>query len=133
MEFGKCEIPSTTENEADPSQARIAIERIMPSDIRGLNRVMLREREDAMQDPLTDPIASLLSKMTIGAAVGWIAKKKIGSSSNSAYLLLGIAGALVGAKIAEALEVFLMGAGPLVGAALGAAFFVIGWRRMQPP
>jgi len=53
------------------------------------------------------------------------------SSSNSPYLLLGVAGALVGGKIADVLEVYVLGAGPFIGAVLGAAFFVIGWRQSQ--
>jgi uncharacterized membrane protein YeaQ/YmgE (transglycosylase-associated protein family) len=86
-----------------------------------------------MQYLLTDPITSLLAEIAIGAAVGWAGKKLTRSSSNSPYLLLGTAGALVGAKIADALEVYVLDAGPFMGAAFGAAFFVIGWRQIQPP
>ena len=64
-----------------------------------------------MQGPLTDPITSLVLKIAIGAAVGWAAKKLTRSSSNSPYLLLGVAGALVGGKIADVLEVYVLGAG----------------------
>jgi uncharacterized membrane protein YeaQ/YmgE (transglycosylase-associated protein family) len=49
------------------------------------------------------------------------------------YVLLGIAGALVGAKIAETLEFNFLGIGAVIGAILGAAFFVIGWRQLKPP
>jgi uncharacterized membrane protein YeaQ/YmgE (transglycosylase-associated protein family) len=56
-----------------------------------------------------------------------------GPISKSLYILLGIAGALVGAKIADTLEFYFLGFGPVVGAILGAAFFVIGWRQLQPP
>jgi uncharacterized membrane protein YeaQ/YmgE (transglycosylase-associated protein family) len=56
-----------------------------------------------------------------------------GPNSRYLYLLLGIAGALVGAKIADALEFNFLGIGPVIGAVLGAAFFVIGWRQLQPP
>jgi uncharacterized membrane protein YeaQ/YmgE (transglycosylase-associated protein family) len=54
-------------------------------------------------------------------------------STKSLYLLLGIAGALVGAKIADALELRFLDAVTVIGGILGAAFFVIGWRQLQPP
>ena len=92
----------------------------------------LRAGAEKMQGPPTNPITSLVLKIAIGAAVGWAAKKLTRSSSNSPYLLLGVAGALVGGKIADVLEVYVLGVGPFIGAALGAAFFVIGWRQSQP-
>jgi uncharacterized membrane protein YeaQ/YmgE (transglycosylase-associated protein family) len=54
------------------------------------------------------------------------------ANSKSLYLLLGMAGALVGADISEALFHFDV-VHALIGAGLGAAFFVIGWRQLQPP
>jgi uncharacterized membrane protein YeaQ/YmgE (transglycosylase-associated protein family) len=48
--------------------------------------------------------------------------------SASIYVLLGIAGALVGSKVAEALDAEI-----IVGAIAGATFFVIGWRQLQVP
>jgi hypothetical protein len=51
-----------------------------------------------------------------------------GSGCTSLYALLGIAGALVGAGTADALGIAM-----IIGAIFGAAFFVIGWRQMQPP
>jgi len=83
---------------------------------------------EKMQGLLTNPITSLLVKMAIGAAVGWAAKRLTRSGSSSPYLLLGVAGALVGGKIADVLEVYVLGAGPFIGAVIGAVFFVIGWR-----
>jgi hypothetical protein len=53
--------------------------------------------------------------------------------SKSLYLLRGIAGAPVGAKIANAPEFHFLGVGTVIGAILGAAFFVIGRRQLQPP
>jgi hypothetical protein len=41
-------------------------------------------------------------------------------------IALGIAGALVGARVADALEFGFLGLGIIIGAILGAAFFVIG-------
>jgi uncharacterized membrane protein YeaQ/YmgE (transglycosylase-associated protein family) len=51
----------------------------------------------------------------------------------SPYLLLGVAGAFVGAKVADAVDFDFLGFGMVIGAILGAAFFVIGWRQIQPP
>jgi uncharacterized membrane protein YeaQ/YmgE (transglycosylase-associated protein family) len=56
-----------------------------------------------------------------------------GPSSKSLYILFGIAGALVGARIADAVDFDFLGFGPAIAAVLGAAFFVIGWRQLQPP
>lgn len=56
-----------------------------------------------------------------------------GPSSKSLYILFGIAGALVGASIADAVDFDFLGFGPAIAAVLGAAFFVIGWRQLQPP
>jgi hypothetical protein len=53
--------------------------------------------------------------------------------SKSLYLALGIGGALVGARVADALEFGFLGLGTIIGAILGAAFFVIGWRQLQRP
>jgi uncharacterized membrane protein YeaQ/YmgE (transglycosylase-associated protein family) len=86
-------------------------------------------RYKKMQGLLTNPITILVLKIAIGAAVGSATKRLTRSSSNSPYLLLGVAGALVGGKIADVLEVYVFGAGPFIGAVLGAAFFVIGWRQ----
>jgi uncharacterized membrane protein YeaQ/YmgE (transglycosylase-associated protein family) len=56
-----------------------------------------------------------------------------GPTSKSLYVLLGIAGALVGATVADAVEFSFLGLGTVIGAILGAAFFVIGWRQIQAP
>jgi hypothetical protein len=56
-----------------------------------------------------------------------------GPGSKSLYIRLGIAGALVGAKVADTLEFYALGFGTIIGAILGAAFFVIGWRQLQAP
>jgi uncharacterized membrane protein YeaQ/YmgE (transglycosylase-associated protein family) len=53
--------------------------------------------------------------------------------SLSLYVLLGIAGALVGARIADAIAFDFFGFGMVVAAILGAAFFVIGWRQQRAP
>jgi uncharacterized membrane protein YeaQ/YmgE (transglycosylase-associated protein family) len=86
-----------------------------------------------VQVPLTNPITSLLLDIAIGGAIGWVAKIATGSRGESPYFLLGIGGALVGAKIVDAIEFEVFGAGTFVGAALGAALFVIGWRQTLAP
>ena len=53
--------------------------------------------------------------------------------SKSLYLALGIAGALVGARVADALEFGFLGLGTITGAILGAAFFIIGWGSYRGP
>jgi uncharacterized membrane protein YeaQ/YmgE (transglycosylase-associated protein family) len=55
------------------------------------------------------------------------------SDSKSIYSLLGIAGALVGERIADVLGFDFPSVGSALGIILGAAFFVIGWRQLQPP
>jgi uncharacterized membrane protein YeaQ/YmgE (transglycosylase-associated protein family) len=55
------------------------------------------------------------------------------SGSKSIYLLLGIAGALVGERISDVLGFDFLSAGSALGVILGAAFFIIGWRQLQPP
>jgi uncharacterized membrane protein YeaQ/YmgE (transglycosylase-associated protein family) len=86
-----------------------------------------------MQAPLTEPFTSLLLDIAIGGAIGWVGKIANGSRDESPYFLLGIGGALVGAKIVDAIEFDVLGAGTFVGAALGAVFFVIGWRQTLAP
>jgi hypothetical protein len=55
------------------------------------------------------------------------------SGSKSVYALLGIAGALVGESIADVLGFNLLSIGWISGIILGAVFFIIGWRQLQPP
>lgn len=57
----------------------------------------------------------------------------LGLGSKSIYALLGIAGALVGESIADVLRFNLLSIGWVSGIILGAAFFMIGWRQLQPP
>jgi uncharacterized membrane protein YeaQ/YmgE (transglycosylase-associated protein family) len=71
--------------------------------------------------------------IAVGGAVGWVANIATGSRAESPFFLLGISGALVGTKIVDAIEFEVLGAGTFVGAALGAAVFVIGWRQTLAP
>jgi uncharacterized membrane protein YeaQ/YmgE (transglycosylase-associated protein family) len=86
-----------------------------------------------MQAPLTDPITSLLLDVAIGGAVGWVGKIATKPRDGSLYFLLGIGGALVGAKLVEAIDFDVLGAGAFIGAAFGAVFFVIGWHQTLAP
>ena len=65
---------------------------------------------EVMHKLATDPMFDFLMKLGIGAAVGWIADKisplKPGRSLN---VLLGITGALVGARVGEVLEISRFG------------------------
>jgi hypothetical protein len=56
-----------------------------------------------------------------------------GPSSKSLYILLGIAGALVGAKIAVALEFLFPRLWLGDRSDSWSAVFVIGWRQLEPP
>jgi uncharacterized membrane protein YeaQ/YmgE (transglycosylase-associated protein family) len=55
------------------------------------------------------------------------------SGPGSIYALLGIAGALVGARISDFLGFEFLSVGSALATILGAAFFVIGWRQLLPP
>jgi uncharacterized membrane protein YeaQ/YmgE (transglycosylase-associated protein family) len=48
-------------------------------------------------------------------------------------LLLGIAGALIGARVAETLEISRFGILEPIAAFLGSFFVLIGWRQIQSP
>jgi hypothetical protein len=62
-----------------------------------------------------------------------IAKAMPRSASKSIYPLLGIAGALVGERISDVLGFDFLSVGSALGTILGATFFIIGWRQLQPP
>lgn len=89
---------------------------------------------EVMHKLATDPMFDFLMKLGIGAAVGWIADKisplKPGLSLN---VLLGITGALVGARVGEILEISRFGIPELIAAFLGSIFVLIGWRQIQSP
>jgi uncharacterized membrane protein YeaQ/YmgE (transglycosylase-associated protein family) len=86
-----------------------------------------------MQTLLTDPFTPLLLDVAIGGAIGWVGKIAIEPRGGVLYFLLGIGGALVGAQLVEAIDFDVLGAGSFIGAALGAVFFVIGWRQTLAP
>jgi uncharacterized membrane protein YeaQ/YmgE (transglycosylase-associated protein family) len=87
-----------------------------------------------MQKLSGDAMFDFLVKLGIGVTVGWIGDKisplKPGLSLN---LLLGITGALVGARVAEILEISRFGILEPVAALVGSIFVVIGWRQIQSP
>jgi hypothetical protein len=55
------------------------------------------------------------------------------SALRSLYPPIGIAGALVGERIADIAGFDFPSIGSALGIILGAAFFVIGWRQLEPP
>lgn len=85
-----------------------------------------------MQKLSGDPMFEFLVKLGIGATVGWtgdkISPSKPGLPLN---LLLGITGALVGARVAEILEISRFGILEPIAAIIGSIFVLIGWRQMQ--
>jgi uncharacterized membrane protein YeaQ/YmgE (transglycosylase-associated protein family) len=87
-----------------------------------------------MQKLLGDPMFDFLVKFGIGAIAGWMANKinplKPGLSLN---LLLGITGALVGARVAEILQFSRFGIREPIAALLGSIFILVGWRQIQSP
>jgi uncharacterized membrane protein YeaQ/YmgE (transglycosylase-associated protein family) len=85
-----------------------------------------------MQKLPGDPLSSFLVQLGIGACAGWIAHKITRAKPDlTLNVLLGITGALVGAKVGEVLDISLFGMGRPVAALLGSVFILIGWRQLQ--
>lgn len=85
-----------------------------------------------MQTLPGDPLSSFLVQLGIGACAGWVAhtisRLKADLTLN---VLLGITGALAGARVAEVSDISLFGIGGPIAALLGSAFILIGWRQLQ--
>lgn len=77
----------------------------------------------------------LLMALGIGAIAGLVANRLSPSTMNlSLSVLLGIAGALIGDRIGDVLEISRFGnIFEPVGALLGSIFVLIGWRQSQVP
>ena len=75
---------------------------------------------------------SFLVPFVIGASAGWIADRisrlRPGLTLN---VLLGITGALVGARVAGVLDISFFGMSGPIAALLGSVFFLIGWHQIQ--
>jgi len=81
-----------------------------------------------------DPMFDFLVPFGIGAIAGWIAYKVSPLKSGlSLDLLLGIAGALIGARVAETLEISRFEILEPIAAFLGSIFVLIGRRQIQSP
>jgi uncharacterized membrane protein YeaQ/YmgE (transglycosylase-associated protein family) len=92
----------------------------------------LRLLAEVMHKLSTDPMFHFLVKLGIGAAVGWIADS-INPLRPGVYLnlLLGVTGALLGARVGEILEISRLGIVEPVAALLGSIFVLVGWRQIQ--
>lgn len=86
-----------------------------------------------MQSFLGNPGVGLLGMLIIGILAGWIAEK-ITSSNHGIFTnaLVGIAGAFVGGKLAEVLQIPVFGFWrTLVAAAIGAVILLWIWRAIR--
>ena len=87
-----------------------------------------------VQGIMGNPGVGLLSLIIIGGLAGWIA----GMITDSRHgiltnILIGIAGAFVGSKLAEVLQIPTFGFWRLlIAATLGAIVILFVWRRVHP-
>ena len=85
------------------------------------------------QYALGQPSVGLLAMLIIGALAGWIAEK-ITASDHGIFtnILVGIAGAFVGGKLAEVLQLPVFGFWrTLVAAIIGAILLLWVWRAIR--
>src|SRR6478752_1216027 len=82
---------------------------------------------------LGNPSVGFVMMLVIGAIAGWVAEK--GTRSDHGIftnILVGIAGALVGGKLAEVLEIPVFGfVRGLAAAIIGAIILLYVWRMIQ--
>jgi uncharacterized membrane protein YeaQ/YmgE (transglycosylase-associated protein family) len=86
-----------------------------------------------MQYAFGQPGVGLLAMLIIGALAGWIAEK-ITASDHGIFtnILVGIAGAFVGGKLAEVLQVPVFGFWrTLIAAIIGASILLWVWRAIR--
>jgi len=86
-----------------------------------------------MQAFMGNPGVGLISMLIIGAIAGWIAER-ITESDHGIFtnILVGIAGAFVGGKLAEVLQIPVFGFfRTLVAATIGAIIILFLWRRFR--
>ncbi|KAB2884644.1 MAG: GlsB/YeaQ/YmgE family stress response membrane protein [Pseudorhodoplanes sp.] len=86
-----------------------------------------------MQGILGNPGVGLISMLVIGAIAGWIAEK-ITESDHGIFtnILVGIAGAFVGGKLADVLQIAVFGFfRTLIAATIGAIIILFLWRRFR--
>ncbi len=81
----------------------------------------------------SQPGVGFLSMLVIGAIAGWIAER-VTSSDHGLFtnILVGIAGAFVGAKLAEIGQITIFGFWQtLISASIGAIIILFGWRMVR--
>ncbi len=79
------------------------------------------------------PEIGLIAMLIIGALAGWIAER-VTESDHGIFtnILVGIAGAFVGGKLAEVLQIPVFGFfRTLIAATLGAMLILFLWRRFR--
>jgi uncharacterized membrane protein YeaQ/YmgE (transglycosylase-associated protein family) len=82
---------------------------------------------------LSQPGVGFFTMLLIGAVAGWIAER-VTSSDHGIFtnILVGIAGAFVGAKLAEIGEINIFGFWrTLVSASIGAILILVAWRLLR--
>lgn len=86
-----------------------------------------------MQGLLGHPGMGLLSMLVIGAIAGWIAERVTQSDHGIlTNILVGVAGAFIGGKLAEVLQIPVFGfVRVLVAATLGAILVLFVWRKVR--
>ncbi len=81
----------------------------------------------------SQPGVGFLSMLVIGAIAGWIAER-VTSSDHGLFtnILVGIAGAFVGAKLAEIGQITIFGFWQtLISASIGAIIILFAWRMVR--
>jgi uncharacterized membrane protein YeaQ/YmgE (transglycosylase-associated protein family) len=77
------------------------------------------------------PGVGFFTMILIGAIAGWIAERVTQSNHGIFTNVLGVAGAFVGAKLAEIAEIPVFGFfRTLVSAAIGAIIILVAWRML---
>ena len=87
-----------------------------------------------VQGFLGNPGVGLFAMLIIGAIAGWIAEK-VTESDHGMFtnILVGIAGAFVGVKLAVVAQVPVFGFfRTLIAASVGAIIILFIWRRIRP-
>jgi uncharacterized membrane protein YeaQ/YmgE (transglycosylase-associated protein family) len=86
-----------------------------------------------MQSFLGNPSIGLFEMLIIGVIAGWIAEKVTESDHGIlTSMLIGIAGAFVGGKLAEVLQIPVVGfLRTLIAASIGAVILLWVWRMIH--
>lgn len=86
-----------------------------------------------MQSFMTDPTIGVFEMILIGLIAGWIASKLTAEQHGLiAKLLIGIAGAFLGGKLAEVMQIPVIGFfRTLIAASVGAVILLWVWRLIH--